>query len=394
MSTSDRRRDPKPAASPLWRFVTVFLTAFMTALTISVGVTLYLGVTAGEERIQSLKALRNFYARRIADAPDLTGDAGHSDWDLPVPTRFMRDFGETLSDTAGRVYLTSPYPFSGGTARKLSGFAGDAWSRLSASEKAFFYRVEGGPDGPVLRVAMPDVMTQQVCVDCHNSAANATRRGWQLGDVRGVFVTERPLGDSFGYALIASLVAGGLNAGGLGLYLTWRRRIEAIRRAAHEDPLTGLPNRRLFDQEFERLAARQDEYKLDCLPFLVLDIDNFKMVNDRLGHDQGDHVLREVGRILREELRNDDLVARFGGEEFAVLLPTVDRASAVSVARRVVSAVERAHILRDQDMPVTVSGGLALRRIGESQESLFKRADTELYAAKGAGKNRVHAARD
>jgi diguanylate cyclase (GGDEF)-like protein len=165
--------------------------------------------------------------------------------------------------------------------------------------------------------------------------------------------------------------------------------LEALRRMATRDQLTGLLNRR----EFERILEEEEERSRRFgQPFalVMVDIDRFKSINDTHGHQVGDAVLREVARRLSEEVRSVDRVARFGGEEFALIIMEADSAAAIDMARRVCVAVERDPILARETLPlnVTVSAGSAsLPENARTTEKLVAAADRALYAAKGAGRN-------
>jgi diguanylate cyclase (GGDEF)-like protein/PAS domain S-box-containing protein len=161
---------------------------------------------------------------------------------------------------------------------------------------------------------------------------------------------------------------------------------DQLRKLAVTDELTGLRNRRSFEErlvmEFSMARRRKRE-----LSVLLIDVDNFKTINDRFGHSAGDEVLRRLGTILRTTVRLPDLPARYGGEEFVVLLPESGEESAMGLARRVMQRVAT----EDWDNePLTISVGMAA--MNESLESgfqLVELADEALYAAKRAGKNRV-----
>jgi diguanylate cyclase len=163
--------------------------------------------------------------------------------------------------------------------------------------------------------------------------------------------------------------------------------IEAHISRSLTDPLTGLPNRREFNERLEeRMGAWNRRHEVFSL--LLMDVDHFKKLNDRHGHLAGDQVLAAIGRALRSAVRREDSVARFGGEEFAVLLPSTSLEQAAPVAQKVREAVARVVVSRNnQDIAVTVSGGLAEIETNERVESLIQRADSALYAAKGNGRN-------
>lgn len=167
--------------------------------------------------------------------------------------------------------------------------------------------------------------------------------------------------------------------------------LEALRRLATRDQLTGLLNRR----ELDRMLTEERERALRFghrLALVMVDIDHFKAVNDTHGHPAGDAVLREVARRLSAEVRSVDRVARFGGEEFAVLLVQTDTPGALDVARRICAAIERDPIVAGETVAlnVTVSAGAAvLPEDGRTEPLLLAAADKALYAAKQRGRNRA-----
>jgi diguanylate cyclase (GGDEF)-like protein/PAS domain S-box-containing protein len=159
-----------------------------------------------------------------------------------------------------------------------------------------------------------------------------------------------------------------------------------LRKLAVTDELTGLRNRRAFEErlgmEFSMARRRNRE-----LSVLLIDVDDFKKVNDRWGHAAGDEVLRRLGRILQTTVRLPDLPARYGGEEFVVLLPESDQQSALGLARRVMARVA---IEKWDNTPLTISIGLAsMDNSMIDGYRLVEMADEALYAAKRAGKNRI-----
>ncbi|MBT4769752.1 MAG: diguanylate cyclase [Rhodospirillaceae bacterium] len=161
------------------------------------------------------------------------------------------------------------------------------------------------------------------------------------------------------------------------------------RRQAMYDLLTGLFNRRAFDDLMHRELSLRDRHG-HGLSMVMIDLDHFKAVNDTYGHHAGDAVLRDLADILREVCRPSDLPCRWGGEEFACLLPQTDLENALKVGERLRAAIE-AH-----DFPevgkVTASLGISQAGPEENEESFCKRADEALYRAKEGGRNRIEAA--
>jgi len=160
----------------------------------------------------------------------------------------------------------------------------------------------------------------------------------------------------------------------------------------HEDQLTQLLNRRGLARAFESEMARADRSGRP-LSLAVLDVDNFKHINDQLGHQAGDLALVHLARIVRRSIRPTDVISRYGGEEFVILLPETPVEAAASVMSRVQRELTKRIFLHNNErVLITFSAGVAQRAFGESQEELIARADQALYHAKQAGKNRVAAA--
>ena len=156
-----------------------------------------------------------------------------------------------------------------------------------------------------------------------------------------------------------------------------------------EDALTELLNRRGLARAFDGEAARADRHGTPmCLA--LLDIDHFKKLNDTFGHQTGDEALVHLTRIVRESIRPSDIVARFGGEEFVILLPDAQIDEAVAIMQRVQRELTRRFFLHDnQRILITFSAGVVQRMPGELRDAMIGRADRCLYAAKQAGRNRV-----
>ena len=194
------------------------------------------------------------------------------------------------------------------------------------------------------------------------------------------------------WAADAALVAGAFEALVLSLgladrALALRRAHEQARHLADIDPLTGLYNRRAWSQ---RLPETERDVRARGVPLtlLFLDLDGFKQLNDQHGHDAGDNTLRALAVVLRAELRDEDLIGRYGGEEFVVALPGADEAHALQVAERIRRRLKERSLLA-VGVECTVSIGVAALQAHEDTSQLLRRADEAMYAAKGAGRNRV-----
>ncbi|MEX2528879.1 MAG: GGDEF domain-containing protein [Gemmatimonadota bacterium] len=161
---------------------------------------------------------------------------------------------------------------------------------------------------------------------------------------------------------------------------------------ALRDGLTGLLNRRAFQERLREEGDRARRYG-DSFALVLLDVDNFKTVNDTLGHDVGDEVLRWLGRVLTEHTRAADTAFRIGGEEFAILAPATSAPVAHAVAERLLAMMAEATPPVKVQLHITCSAGVAACPAhGHSPETIFHQADQALLAAKRAGRNRVHAA--
>ena len=168
-----------------------------------------------------------------------------------------------------------------------------------------------------------------------------------------------------------------------------RRAAEDYARAAITDPVSGLFNRRYFHERLEEELDRARRHHTS-VALLIIDVDNFKGINDRFGHLAGDMVIRSIGDILKRSVRKFDLCTRFGGEEFAIVMPGSGPDSSVPVAERIRQRIEafRASDTDLADLHVTASIGIAVSQ-GTSSRELIARADQALYEAKRAGKNRL-----
>lgn len=160
-----------------------------------------------------------------------------------------------------------------------------------------------------------------------------------------------------------------------------------IEQAALTDALTSIPNKRALDEHLERASLLSDRHREEY-SLILCDLDHFKTVNDQQGHVVGDHLLQLTAEAIENAIRNSDSVYRFGGEEFAILLPHTGEQEAKEVADRVRATVARLRIdCGNKELSTTISCGVARHLSGESAPDWITRADEALYRAKAQGRN-------
>ncbi len=165
---------------------------------------------------------------------------------------------------------------------------------------------------------------------------------------------------------------------------------EEIYRLTTIDGLTQVYNKRYFIETLEREIGRAHRYRRE-LSLIMFDIDHFKKINDTYGHLAGDHVLKQLASVIQARIRREDIMSRYGGEEFAIILPEIDNYNAVQFAEKIRGIVEKAVFrFEDTDIPVTISIGCASMTTELQEPHEFVRvADGHLYTAKSQGRNRV-----
>ncbi len=172
------------------------------------------------------------------------------------------------------------------------------------------------------------------------------------------------------------------------------QELDRTRREARTDPLAGLSNRKCFDETL-RYWLSNSKRERTRFTLVLADVDHFKWINDTHGHLAGDRVVKNIGDVLRRQVREADYLARFGGDEFAILLALNDPQQAVEIAERVRSALCTYNFdvgPNGECLAVTFSMGVALSRENDSFDSLIQRADEALYQSKQAGRNCLHCA--
>ena len=218
---------------------------------------------------------------------------------------------------------------------------------------------------------------------CVATAASFIACGYALAEQGQIVLTARPANWAEEINSIMA-IAGLTGIGGLSLTLNQMRIANRHKSDAMRDALTGLLNRRaLFDTRMGIASAGT--------AVVMMDLDYFKTINDRFGHDSGDRMLMAFADVIHSNIRSNDLAARMGGEEFCIIMPDSSPKTSAAVADRIRRQIE-ATIVQTENGPVqaTVSAGIAIRSAEpETLKSLLSRADTALYEAKASGRNRV-----
>jgi diguanylate cyclase (GGDEF)-like protein len=247
------------------------------------------------------------------------------------------------------------------------------------------------PDGATLQRLRTRRILRDIELELPGAAGTASR--WCLLTVRAVEYEGRSCAFAAGTDITvrkeAELELSMLNAQ-RGRIIDEVEHLQAkLRDVSLRDPLTGLFNRRYLDATLSRELTR-------CLregrplALLVVDADHFKRVNDTFGHAGGDEVLRAIAQILQSTLRSEDVVCRYGGEEFVAVMPGADLALAAARAEALRACIEATPIATDSGLVrITVSIGAGLAEPDDTPVSAFKRADEAVYRAKQSGRNRV-----
>jgi diguanylate cyclase (GGDEF)-like protein len=251
--------------------------------------------------------------------------------------------------------------------------------------------------------ALPDEVDVQLDEGGRVVAGDSVDRGeaasapLRIADRSWLLVVRDPNRPGVSLPVLIAFVGIALAALLAALVLIWSRneRIQELQRQASQDPLTGLKNRRRFEEDLRtELARSRREGREGAL--LMLDLDNFKQVNDTLGHPVGDRVIADIAGVLRSRMRMTDVLARLGGDEFAVVLPHCDPSEARLVGEEIGAAI-RDHAPDEEAVPpITVSVGIAMfgPGLGADLEALEEQADAALYEAKRSGRDAVRSAGD
>jgi len=266
----------------------------------------------------------------------------------------------------------------------LVGFAGGSFRVLDLANAA----ASAAPEG----VDMQLIENGRVMVGPKRALEGAASSPIEIADRAWLLVVRDPAGPGGSLPPAIALVGLALAAVLGSLVFAWSRseRMQELQRLASHDPLTGLSNRRRFEEELRReLARSRREGRPGAL--LMLDIDDFKGVNDTFGHPAGDRVIVEIAGVLSGRIRESDVLARLGGDEFAVVLPNCDEARARHVAESISTAVREHELAENGGRRVTVSIGITTFGADsrEDFDTVLSAGDNAMYEAKGAGRDTI-----
>ncbi len=291
---------------------------------------------------------------------------------------FYRELLDTMSDGVYFVDRARRITYWSSGAERLTGYSAAEVVGSSCRDGLLNHVDEGGTELCGTGCPLEATIRDGRCRDAHVFLHHAD------GHRRPVWVRTAPMTGPDGTVVGAVEVFSDDSA-----MAAFRAETGRLRKLALTDQLTGLGNRRYLEAE---LGARLEQWRRHGLPFglLIADVDLFKRVNDRYGHDVGDQTLAMVARTLSFGARGEEVVTRYGGEEFVVLLPQCDAGAIAATAERLRSLVEASRlVVARQVIEVTVSIGGAMATASDDAESLLRRADDLLYSAKEAGRNRV-----
>jgi len=349
---------------------------------------------------------RNRYIETIVIPHALGAASAASTWivdpaTIGAATRFAFETSDIQFENGSTIAITSPFPWPDHQDREMTPFQRSAWTTLQANPGQVI-QVQTDIDGQrAIRLAVADRMTSGSCLSCHNADPMSPKHDWQLGQVRAVLQIDRVIEGALAaaeqntHAVVAGVSMGSLI---LSLALIFLERAFARRRDQHlkaeskihflafHDPMTGLLNRARFSDLFVE-ALRRDG-RSHALTLHLVDLDNFKVINDTYGHAAGDEVIRIAAERLRAVAGSADLVARIGGDEFVVAqIAPASTADTIRLADAIVAQMAEPCQIGAVSFALSASVGVYIcPEDGHDAMALFKRADKALYRAKQLGR--------
>jgi diguanylate cyclase (GGDEF)-like protein len=375
---------------------------------------------------------RSAYAQHVAEKLRVDGTGSHMDYErlqgyIPLPAQFLKLMGKRASDESNGLFRYQP--ISKWNLEPTQGLKDDfqrwAWDQLAAQDQEQpagpidwrpVWRIEPVDGNRVLRYMRADPASAQSCVDCHNAQEQAPEiinrriragqngiKRWQLHQLLGAIEVNIPLDkvealakDQMNYTMliISGVVVAGMVIIGFFVFVDVTQARTMARQLtwqAGHDALTELHNRHKFEQ---RLSIVVQRAKLDhsTHALIVMDLDQFKIINDACGHDAGDTLLRQLGAVLKSQIRGGDTLARIGGDEFGILLENCSSEYARRIAESLRQAAREFRFSwgrRTFEIGVSV-GMVSITQDSESVSSLLSAADVACHMAKAAGRNRIH----
>jgi diguanylate cyclase (GGDEF)-like protein len=369
---------------------------------------------------EALKEFRTLYTTKVVQPMQAIGVEIIHDYEnnpnaIPLPATLSMELGKQIgaSFSGANSRLYSPYPFpwrvqSGGL---RDDFNREAWEYLKEYPEKPYYRYEEVDGRMSLRYATADLMGTS-CVSCHNSHTDTPKNDWQVGDVRGVLEVVHPMDTILAEnrSSIAKTMAWLIFfffATVTFFWFTFRKlshskselmktndrlkiAMNDLTISATTDPLTGLPNRTVFLEQLKR-TMKQSMRDGNRFAVVFLDFDRFKFINDSLGHDVGDALLCSIADVFRRETRESDIVARFGGDEFIVLLDGMSEWSdAIGIIERLLKSLGDPHKIENNQIVMKASAGIVTNEHPyKNAIDMIRDADVAMYQAKANGKDRI-----
>lgn len=350
---------------------------------------------------KTFNGVRDFYLHEVVDRIDGSNVTASHDYrnienTIPIPATFMIELSNFLNRKSDNITfaLVSDYPFNWRKGRLLTDFDQRALSKIRESGGSEFFELFEENNTTFLHYANPVIM-QPGCVSCHNTHPESPKKDWKVGDIRAVQIFEIPADGEisnldFQTSVIAAMILFTGTSAVFSLLLLNRRAARSesmLKTEAYIDTLTGTMRRNRFQQIYDNQERKTDFY------IFLIDIDDFKSFNTNYGHSTGDVVLREVAKSIERAIPDAEVVCRFGGEEFLVLIPVVKVDDEASYFDAIIADVSNNKISIDNQITnCTISAGYVVLKKDDDFIVSAEKADAALRYAKRNGKNQAVAA--
>jgi len=353
-------------------------------------------IEQGTDTLKQFSILRSYYTENVINKIISNDEfiVGHNHKNnkktIPLPATLIKDLSEQYQNLGIEIKLYSPYQFRTKRSTPLNKIEYSIWNLLNQDPSSAYNKT----NKQKVSIAIADIMTSQSCVDCHNTHSLSPKRDWNLGDVRGVLQIDidisRQIEEAYdlSYSIVAILVVLLICVFGFIFFVFRKEEFEIMNfyKATH-DPLTKLYNRSFFLESLE-LALNQVDRHQYKLSLSFIDLDGFKEINDKHGHDAGDQTLIEVAKRLKKCVREVDTIARLGGDEFAVLMVDLNQENISQAATRMNESISRPIAYQEKTLNVSCSIGIAIAPDNSCDNTtLMQMSDKAMYQAKMAGKN-------